>query len=815
MPWEELTPEELKYKLDPQQLPFETTAEVPPLEGMIGQERAERAMEFGLRIKRPGYNIFMTGLTGTGKTSYAQTIVKKISAEEPVPDDWFYVYNFENPGEPMALRLPAGMGSVFCREMEELLEDIKQTIPKAFDGEDYERQKAFYVKQFQETRAGLLEELNQVAREQGFTLKRTSSGFITVPLVNGEPISEENYAQLEQSVKEELEQKSSELQLKAMEIMRRIQKAEKQLKEKFKNLQQEIGLMAIGHLFNDLMEKYDQFEPVKNYLKAVQEDILSNLSEFMVDEEEAQNPFFWLRRQNVEQAEIRYKVNLVVDNRETCGSPVIYETNPSYYNLIGRVEYENRLGMIVTDLTMIKGGAIHRANCGYLILQARDVLSSPQSWEALKRVLKTREIRIENIGEQYGLMAMSTLRPQPIPANLKVIMIGSPLIYQLLYHYDEDFRKLFKVKADFDSEMDRNQDNIYRMAGFISTHCQQENLRHFHREAVARVVEFSARLAERQDKMSTRFNEVVELLYEADAWAERDGSDIVKAEHVDKALEEKIYRCKKYEQKISEAVERGLILLDVEGEKIGQINGLSVIDLGDYQFGRVSRITANTFLGRRGIINIERESQLSGKIHDKGVLILSGYLGMRYGQQVPINLSASLCFEQSYQGVEGDSASAAELFCLLSSLAGVPLKQSLAVTGSVNQKGEIQPVGGVNQKIEGFYNACKVKGLTGDQGVIIPAQNRKDLMLSEEIVTAVREKRFHIYAISTVEEGLALLTGMEIGELREDGTYPPDSFNGRVISALKRFNELLKGEEGEEGEGEEGGPAPKEDHDCC
>ncbi|NLM23839.1 MAG: AAA family ATPase [Firmicutes bacterium] len=815
MPWEELTPEELKYKLDPQQLPFETTAEVPPLEGMIGQERAERAMEFGLRIKRPGYNIFMTGLTGTGKTSYAQTIVKKISAEEPVPDDWFYVYNFENPGEPMALRLPAGMGSVFCREMEELLEDIKQTIPKAFDGEDYERQKAFYVKQFQETRAGLLEELNQVAREQGFTLKRTSSGFITVPLVNGEPISEENYAQLEQSVKEELEQKSSELQLKAMEIMRRIQKAEKQLKEKFKNLQQEIGLMAIGHLFNDLMEKYDQFEPVKNYLKAVQEDILSNLSEFMVDEEEAQNPFFWLRRQNVEQAEIRYKVNLVVDNRETCGSPVIYETNPSYYNLIGRVEYENRLGMIVTDLTMIKGGAIHRANCGYLILQARDVLSSPQSWEALKRVLKTREIRIENIGEQYGLMAMSTLRPQPIPANLKVIMIGSPLIYQLLYHYDEDFRKLFKVKADFDSEMDRNQDNIYRMAGFISTHCQQENLRHFHREAVARVVEFSARLAERQDKMSTRFNEVVELLYEADAWAERDGSDIVKAEHVDKALEEKIYRCKKYEQKISEAVERGLILLDVEGEKIGQINGLSVIDLGDYQFGRVSRITANTFLGRRGIINIERESQLSGKIHDKGVLILSGYLGMRYGQQVLINLSASLCFEQSYQGVEGDSASAAELFCLLSSLAGVPLKQSLAVTGSVNQKGEIQPVGGVNQKIEGFYNACKVKGLTGDQGVIIPAQNRKDLMLSEEIVTAVREKRFHIYAISTVEEGLALLTGMEIGELREDGTYPPDSFNGRVISALKRFNELLKGEEGEEGEGEEGGPAPKEDHDCC
>jgi len=803
MTWEKVASDELGLTELPKKVGFKTTAEVPPLEGMIGQERAVKATDFGLRIKRPGFNIFMTGLTGTGKSSYAQSIIKKMSAEEPVPDDWVYVYNFENPGEPLAMNLPAGMGTEFCHCIEELLEDLKVNIPKAFDGEDYERQKSVYVKQFQEARATLFEELNKKAQEKGFALKRTSSGFVTIPLVEGEQISEEDYAKLEQEKKDELEKKSTEVQIKAMEIMRRIQKVEKDLKEQLKELDQKIGLSAIGHLFNELVEKYTDYPALKKYLEAYQEDVLSNLADFRSDEEEQQNPMLWLRRQSQEQADQRYKVNLLVDNRETEGAPMVYETNPSYYNLLGRVEYENRFGMVVTDFMMIKAGALHRANGGYLILQARDVLTAMQSWDVLKRVLRTREIRIENIGEHFGLVAMATLRPEPIPLNIKVIMIGNPYLYHLLYHYDEDFRKLFKVKADFDIEMDRAEDNLIKMAGFISYHCNKQKLRHFDSSAVTEIVEYSTRLAENREKMSTRFNEIVDVLFEADAWADLDGEEVVGQKHVEKALEEMVYRSNKYEQKIIEAIGKGEILLDLKDKMVGQINALSVIDQGDYRFGRPSRITASTYLGRKGIINIERESDLSGNIHNKGVLILSGHLGMRYGSLTPLNLTASLCFEQSYGGVDGDSASAAELFCLLSSLAEVPLRQDLAVTGSINQKGEIQPVGGISAKIEGFYAACKTVGLTGEQGVIIPAKNRNALMLKKEIVEAVENGDFNIYSINTVDEGLELLTGLEVGGLEEDGTFTKDSFNEKVLQKLISYNQTMRKEATEDARGAE------------
>lgn len=789
---------DLKYHCDPQKFPFETTAGVPPLEGMIGQERAVKAMEFGLRIKRAGYNIFMTGFTGTGKLSYALSALQKIASEEPRPDDWLYVYNFDNPGEPLALHLPAGQGALFCRNVEELLEDLKQAIPKAFDTEDYERQKATYVTEFQELRSAHLEELNKVALEHGFTLKRTSSGFVTVPVVDGEQISEENFAKLEQPVKDELEKESTAVQLKAMEIMRRIQSAERGLKEKFKQLDQKIAIAATGHLFNEILEKYSGFPEVQRYLQALREDVLSSLGEFRAEEEEQSFPLFWLRRQSQEQAELRYKVNLIVDHRETEGAPLVYETNPSYYNLLGRMEYENRLGAVVTDFTMLKAGAFHRANGGYLILQANDVLASLQSWEVLKRTLKTKEIRIETLGEQYAMITVSTLRPQPVPLQLKVIMIGSPLLYQLLYSYDEDFRKLFKIKVDFDVEMDMDDDNVAKMAGFIAYHCNMQQLRHFDREAVAKMIEYSARLAEHQEKLSTRFNDIVELLYEADTWAGIDGAEAVGAAQVKRALAEKIHRSNKYEQKILEAIEKGQILLDLEGAQAGQVNALSVIDLGDYQFGRPSRVTSTVYPGRRGIINIERESKLSGKIHDKGVLILSGYLGRRYGSKVPLNLSASLCFEQSYSGVDGDSASAAELFALLSSISGIPLKQNLAVTGSINQNGEIQPVGGINSKIEGFYDACKIKGLTGEQGVIIPAPNLKNLMLREELGEAVAAGKFHIYAISTVDEGMELLTGLDAGEELADGSFPSGTVNEAVIRQLRKFNETLRSQKEQE-----------------
>ncbi len=770
---------------------FETTADVPPLEGMIGQERAVRATDFGLRIKRPGYNIFMTGLTGTGKSSYARSIVEKISADEPVPDDWMYVYNFENPGEPLALNLPAGEGAEFCHQVEDLVEDLKENIPKVFDGDDYESQKSVHVKKFQDDRSALLEELNKVAQDKGFSLKRTSSGFVTIPLKDGEQIGEEDYDKLDQETKDELEKNSNDVQIKAMEIMRKVQKLEKELKEKLKELDQEFGMAAVGHLFNELLEKYDQYPGIKNYLEAFQEDVLSNLADFRSDDEDQQNPMFWLRQQGHEQSERRYTVNLLVDNRETEGAPMVYETNPSYYNLLGRVEYENRFGTVTTDFTMIKAGALHRANGGYLILQARDVLTSIQSWEVLKRVLRTREIRIENISEHFGLVAMSSLRPQSIPIEVKVVMIGNPFIYFLLYHYDEDFRKLFKIKADFDIEMDRQESHVTRMASFISYHCNTQKLRHFNRAAVAEIVEYSTRLAGKQDKLSTRFNEIVDLLFEADAWAEIEGADLVGQEHVEKALEEIVYRSSKYEQKIVDSIKEGEILLDLDGDKVGQINALSVIDQGDYRFGRPSRITASTYLGRKGIINIERESELSGKLHSKGIMILNGYLGSKFGTLVPINLTASICFEQSYGGVDGDSASAAELFALLSSLAEVPLRQDLAVTGSINQKGEIQPVGGVSAKIEGFFTACKARGLTGKQGVIIPGTNEKSLMLKKEVVEAINKGLFNIYSIDSVDDGMELLSGLKPGKLTKKGTFSKGSFNQKILSKLHHYNEII------------------------
>jgi len=794
MAWEKLNVEELRLICKPEEITFKTTAEVPPLEGMIGQERAVRATEFGLRIKRPGYNIFMTGLTGTGKSSYAQSIIEKISAEEPVPDDWIYVYNFDHPGEPLALNLPPGMGYAFCMKIQELLEDLKQNIPKAFDGDDYERQKSVHIKEFQEARGVYFEELNKVAQEQGFTLKRTSSGFVTIPLHEGEQISEEEYAKLDQKDKDKLEKKSTEVQLKAMEIMRRVQKVEKELKDRLKELDQRIGLAAIGHLFSELTEEYKDYPTLIKYLNAFRDDVLSNLADFRGEDEEQPYPMQWLRRQSQEQADLRYTVNLLVDNRDTKGAPLVYETNPSYYNLLGRVEYENRFGMVVTDFSMIKPGALHRANGGYLILQARDVLTALQSWDVLKRVLRTREIRIENIGEHFGLVAMATLRPHPIPLNIKVVMIGNPYLYQILYHYDEDFRKLFKIKADFDIEMERHSDNVNKMAGFISYHCKKQGLRHFNPSAVSEIVEYSTRLTEKQDKLSTRFNEIVDLLFEADTWAELDGVKVVGRKQVQKALDEMVYRSSKYEQKVVEAIKENVILLDLKGSKVGQVNALSVMDQGDYSFGRPSRITAATYLGRKGIINIERESDLGGKIHNKGVLILSGCIGMRYGSTVPINLTASVCFEQSYGGVDGDSASAAELICILSSLAEVPLRQDLALTGSVNQKGEIQPVGGINSKIEGFYLACKKVGFNRKQGVIIPEQNRKNLMLKKEVVEAVKKGRFHIYAIKTVDEGLELLSGIEAGSIKKGGVIKEGTFNHKVLQKLKQYNEALKGE---------------------
>ncbi|MGI5823900.1 MAG: Lon protease family protein, partial [Dethiobacteria bacterium] len=710
--------EKLFKKCAPDTFDFGTTAELVPLKGIVGQKRAVQALDFGLKIKRHGYNIFMTGITGTGKTGYARAVAREVARSEPVPDDWCYLYNFKNPDEPLALSLPAGKGSVFARDIDSLLEELKETILEAMHTEEYERQKGVIVKEFQETRKNLMDSLNGVARENSFMLKRTSTGFLSIPLKEGQEMSEEEFAQLEEQEKEELEKKSRKVQQEAVKISRRIQDEEKNLKDKIKELDYKTILHTTSHLLEGLQEKYESFPGVIHYLESLHEDVLNNINDFKGDDDEKQLSLPWLRHYGREVAAVKYKVNLVIDNRETKGAPVIVESNPTYYNLIGRIEHENRLGMITTDFTMVKGGALHRANGGYLILQANDLLQNFQSWEVLKRVLKTKEVRIETVGEQYALLTMTTLKPEPIPLDIKVILIGNPLLYHLLYRYDEDFRKLFKIKADFDVVMERSSGNEAQMANFISLHCQKESLRHFDSRAVARVVEYSSRLAEHQEKLSTRFNEIVEILYEADAWAGLEGQDYVGASHVDKAIREKIFRSDKYEKRLLEMVDEGQILLDFSGEEVGQVNGLAVINQGDYNFGKPSRITAATYLGRRGIVNIERESKMSGRIHDKGMLIISGYLGQKYARNIPLSLTASICFEQSYDGVDGDSASSAELYALLSSISAVPLKQGLAVTGSVNQKGEIQPVGGITRKIEGFFAACKLQGLTGEQGVL-------------------------------------------------------------------------------------------------
>lgn len=786
----EIPAEQLRATCDLSSFNFDTTSELPPLQGILGQERGARALEFGLRVDKQSYNIFMTGITGTGKLSYAQEVVRQLARQQPQASDWCYVYNFRNPNEPKALSLPAGWGKKLRQDMQELVEELKVEIPRAFASDDYENQKNLIIKEFQEKNSAYFEEVNQFAAERGIQLKRTSTGFATIPLKDGKPVSPEEYEQLDQEERERYEQNASEVQFKVAEVLRRVQNAEKEAREKIKQLESQVGLFAVGHLIDFLREKYQEFPQVISYLDAVQEDILANLDAFR-GEEESQQGFPWMQRMAKLSSMQRYEVNLFIDNSETEGAPFVIENNPTYYNLTGRIEHETQWGVLTTDLSMIKPGALHRANGGYIILQVRDVLANPLAWDALKRVLKTGELRLENMGEQYGLIPVATLKPEPIPIKVKVILIGNPLFYYLLNRLDEDFRKLFKVRADFDVEMPRSPENILKMAQFISGQCHREGLLPFDRSAVAEVVDYSSWLAGDQQKLSTKFNDIVEVLFEADAWARLDGAERITCTHVRKAIAEKRHRSNLYEEKLAEMFARGHLLIDTSGWVTGQVNGLTVLDVGDYMFGHPTRITAAVGMGQKGVVNIERETRLSGAIHSKGVLILSGYLTSKYGQEGPLNLSASLCFEQTYGGIDGDSASSAELYALLSALAGVPINQGLAVTGSVNQRGEIQPVGGINQKIEGFYRWCALKGLTGEQGVIIPRQNVANLMLDYEVVEAVRQGKFHIYAIETVDEGLELLTGVPAGQRDASGRYPPDSIHGRVLARLAEFNRRL------------------------
>lgn len=785
----ELPYQKLRNECDPSIFKFKDTSEIEPLQGIIGQERAVKAMEFGLKIKTRGYNIYMSGLTGTGKTSYAQNYIKKKAEKEKVPDDWCYVYNFDKPNQPMTLNLPVGLGKIFKKDMEEFVKVLKQEISRAFDSEDYEREKSEIVKEFQNRRNELLDKLGEDAGKQGFKVKTTNSGIYFLPIIEGKTLTEQEYGDLEESLKHEINEKSSVVQIETIEIIRKIKSIERDAEQRVADWENKIALFAVGIHINDLRDKYKEYEKVTAYLEKVQEDILKNLDDFRDSEEEEEPQQLilpWVKGAEESPAD-KYVVNLLIDNSDHKGTPVIADFNPTYSNLVGKIEYENEFGTMTTDFTMIKAGLFHQANGGYLILQAKDILNNTLSWEALKRVLRTKQICIENVKEQLGVISVPVLKPEPIPANIKVILVGSEYLYQLLYEYDEDFQKLFKIKVDFDAEMDRKSNNLIKLAQFISSFCRREKSLHFDNTGVAKVVEYSSRLVEDQKKLTTRFNDIVEILCESCAWAEIEGSKVVSAEHVKKALHEKIHRSNKYDKKLLELLEDGTIMIDTEGEVIGQINGLTILDMGDYSFGKPSRITATTYIGEKGIVNIEREIEMSGTSHSKGVLILSGYIGQKYAQKIPLTLSASLCFEQLYGGVDGDSASSAELYAILSSIAEVPIKQSIAVTGSVNQRGEIQPIGGATNKIEGFFELCKLRGLDGKQGVIIPYQNVKNLTLNDDVVEAVKEGKFHIYPVKTIDEGIEILTGVKSGNKLKDGTYQINTINYKVYEKLKRF----------------------------
>lgn len=794
----ELSYTELKNGCSADDFSFCSTAELEPLEGIIGQDRAVKAFDFGLHVKIKGYNIYMSGPSGTGKTTYAKASTERLAATEDVPLDWCYVYNFQNPRSPLALSFPAGEGRKFRDDMNELVQLFQTELQKVFRTEDYEKQKTELLRGFDEKRDALMDQMSKEAAENDFQVKTTNSGIYFMPVVDGKPVGEEEYDDLAEDVKDVIEKNSQIVQEKASAIMRDIRELDKESKRCVDQLDYKVGMFAIGHHVSAVQEKYEQNEKAVAYINAVKEDVLENISQFFEDEEDGEEGLAsllpMLSKKQPEDVTLKYKVNLIVDNSETEGAPVVTTFNPTYYNLVGEVEYDSEFGNLTTDFMKIKSGLFHKANGGYLIVQAQDILSAPQAWEALRRVIKTKEINMDAIREQLGTVVAPTLKPEPIPANIKIIMIGSSYYYELLSTYDEEFDKFFKIRADFDYEMPRSQENMLKIAQFIKGFTMREKTMDFDVSAVCAVVEYSSRAAERQNKLSTRFNHLAEILGEAAAWAKLDGAEMVTAKHVQKTIVEKEDRLRLYEEKLDEMLEENVIMIDVDGAKVGQINGLAVLDMGSYAFGNPSRITATTYVGKSGIVNIEKEARMSGQTHDKGVQIITGYLGQTYAQKFPLSLSCRVCFEQNYNGIDGDSASSTELYCILSSLAELPIRQDLAVTGSVNQKGEIQAIGGVTYKIEGFFDLCKKRGLTGKQGVIIPVSNIRDLVLKDEVVEAVKEGVFHIYPISTIDEGIALLMSTPAGEKDEKGEYPPDSVHGKVMAKLKAFWKYAEGE---------------------
>jgi lon-related putative ATP-dependent protease len=787
----ELPPESLRKVCDAKVIRCETTEDLVPIREIIGQERAVRALKFGLGIKDHGFNIYVAGYPGTGRKTAVKNFVEEIARGRSVPPDWCYVNNFSNQYEPKAIQLPAGKGKTFRDNVKNLIENIRTALPKAFESDDYASRREATIRGLEKQRKELIDKLNAKAQQEGFVIQSTPIGLLLIPVLDGKPLSQEELLNLPQDAKSRIQERREKLESELRNTMRQFLDMERKIREEVKKLNRNVALYAIGHLVEALIEKYSDNSEITAYLNAVQNDILDNLSQFIKQGEPQQRlpfPVPWMREARFR----KYEVNVVVDNSDCKGAPVLVETNPTYQNLIGRTEKEAQFGALVTDFTMIRGGSLHKANNGFLIIPVEELLRNQFSYEGLKRALRDGNIVIEEPQERYGFISTKGLKPEPIPLDVKVILIGDPYLYQQLFVLDTDFSELFKVKAEFDTTMARTEENVKKYAAFVCTLCQKESLKHLDQSGLAKLIEYSQRIAEDQQKLSTRFAEVGDIVREANFYAVQEKSKVVTENHVKKAIEEKIYRSKLIQEKIQEMISRGVLLIDTDAEKVGQVNGLSVMGLGDFAFGTPSRVTASIGLGREGVIDIEREAKMSGPIHTKGVLILSGYLNEKYAQDKPLSLSARLVFEQSYGGVEGDSASSTELYAILSALSGLAIKQNVAVTGSVNQKGEVQAIGGVNEKIEGFFEVCKAKGLTGQQGVMIPESNVQNLMLKEEIVDAVKAGKFHIYSAKSIDQGIEVLTGTKAGERRPDRAFEEGTVNYRVNKQLKDMAEKLK-----------------------
>ncbi len=787
----ELSPDKLRRKLTFAEKQCRQIRKEASLRFFVGQKRAKEAFEFGIGNKGPGFNIYVSGYPGSGKLTAIKYFLQEKAKTEPTPGDWCYVNNFRDPFCPKMLRLGKGGARVFKNEIAKLIEEAQHALLKAFESKEYGNKRQEITDGYKKKEMQLFKLIHDKARANHFAISRTPIEIIVVPTDDqGNPISDKVFAKLSKKKQEEIIHRRNILMDEVNTLLRQNRELERERNDTLVDLDKSVALYSIELLLEELREKYKRNQEVVQHLEDIKDQIIAKLGSFLASSMQKRNS----PGEN-EKKWMEFDVNVITDNTELEGAPIIMEFNPTYFNLFGKVEHESHMGTLVTDFTLIRGGSLHRANGGYLIIPLRELLQNYFSWDSLKRALKNGEVVIEDASERFGFMSAKSLKPDPMPLSVQIILIGPPWLYHLLYQWDEDFKELFRVKAEFDTSMEYSLENSRDFASVIFKIEQENELLPLNHEAVGRVLEESCRLANDQHRISIRFGELGKILREADHYAKTEASEEIRAEHVDRAIESKYYRSNLVQEKINDLIRRGTLMIDLEGSKVGQINGISVIDLGDIRFGRPNKITVSVASGKQGIIDIEREVKLGGPLHSKGVLILNGYLNQHYGQDKEISLVASLVFEQSYSEVEGDSASSAELYAILSGLAEIPVKQGIAVTGSVNQKGEVQPIGAVNEKIEGYFEVCRQHGLNSEQGVIVPRSNMDNLMLKPEVISAVEEGRFHIWAVDTIDQGLEILTGCKAGNALKKGGFTKNSIHCLVDQRIRALNRNLSGKE--------------------